>query len=172
MRILFLFFLAAWCGCSESPSVAPVGDLLGPASAPPVYADYGELSPLFEQRDDTTYLINFWATWCKPCLEELPLLQQLNDERSGEALRVVLVSLDTEAGAIERIPTYLESRAIDLPTVVLTDERSSWKRELDEKWDGSLPTTFVYRNDLRYIYRRPFRTLPDVASAVEPLLGK
>ena len=174
MRLLLSLLLPALflsCGDAVPDTVAaPVSSLLAPAGPPPVYHDFEDLSALFSQRNDTTYLINFWATWCKPCLEELPLLQQLQDSRSEAPLRIILVSLDTEAGAIDRIPAYLAGRAISLPTVVLTDERQSWMRGLDEHWDGALPTTFVYRNDLRYIYRRNFRTLPDVAAAVEPLL--
>ncbi len=174
MRLLLPFlFLALLSTCGDpapSEPAPPVSTLLAPAGPPPVYADYAEVSALFAQRNDTTYLINFWATWCKPCLEELPLLQQLQDSCSDAPLRVILVSLDTEAGAIARIPDYLSGRAIDLPTLVLTDERRTWMRALDENWDGSLPTTFVYRNALRYIYRRNFRTLPDAAAAVEPLL--
>ncbi|NJB87715.1 thiol-disulfide isomerase/thioredoxin [Lewinella marina] len=172
MRLLFLTMVIAFLGCEQPTQVAPVSQLIGPASAPPVYGSFEDVQPLFQQRNDTTYLVNFWATWCKPCLEELPLLQQLSDEHRDQPLEVILVSLDTEPGAIDRIPAYLASRNIDLPTLVLTDERKSWMRELDEKWNGALPTTFVYRNDLRYIYRRPFRTLPDVVGAVEPLLGK
>ena len=92
------------------------------------------------------------------------------EDSAGQPLEIVLVSLDTEPGAIERIPAYLEQREIDLPTVVLTDEGGQWKRDLDEKWDGSLPTSFIYRNALRYIYRRPFLTQQDVQAAVEPLV--
>ncbi len=177
MRTLSPLFLAClWLsGCGEpAPTTAApaVVTLLAPAGPPPVYTDFAAVQPLFAQRNDTTYLINFWATWCKPCLEELPLLQQLQDERADDALRIILVSLDTEAGAIDRIPAYLKEGAITLPTVVLTDEQARWMRELDEHWDGSLPTTFVYRNELRYVYRRNFRTLPDVAAAVAPLLGQ
>ncbi len=171
MRYLPLLLLLC-AACSDPEAPAPVSTLLAPASPPPRYARYEELSDLFQQRNDTTYLINFWATWCKPCLEELPLLQELADESRDQALQIVLVSLDTEPGAIERIPAYLAQRAIGLPTVVLTDGRQQWMRELDEKWDGSLPTTFVYRNQLRYIYRRPFRTLLDVRAAVEPLVSQ
>ncbi len=167
------YLLLTGCGEPAPTAAAPaVATLLAPAGPPPVYADFAEVRPLFAQRNDTTYLINFWATWCKPCLEELPLLQQLQDARADDPLRVILVSLDTEAAAIDRIPAYLAGRAIDLPTVVLTDERRSWMRELDAHWDGALPTTFVYRNELRYVYRRNFRTLPDVTAAVAPLLGQ
>ncbi|WP_238749725.1 TlpA family protein disulfide reductase [Neolewinella maritima] len=137
---------------------------------PRVYDRYEALAPILAQRNDTTYLINFWATWCKPCLDELPLLQELSDETDGP-LRLILISLDTDTAAIARIPDYLARRGIDLPTVVLTDDRQDWKTALDEHWDGTLPTSFIYRNELRYIYRRNFRTLPDVREAVRPLLG-
>jgi thiol-disulfide isomerase/thioredoxin len=130
------------------------------------------VAPLFEQRNDTTYLINFWATWCKPCLEELPLLQQLQEENQDQPLRVLLISLDTVPAAIARIPDYLERRDLDLPTIVLTDTDQEWQRALDQNWDGSLPTTFIYRNALRYVYRRNFLTLPDVKDAVKPLVSQ
>ncbi|MCP9235916.1 TlpA disulfide reductase family protein [Lewinella sp. JB7] len=158
-------------GCSDPPPVAPVSTVLAPADAPKIYGDFSEVAPLFNQQNDTTYLINFWATWCKPCLEELPLLQQLEQEYREGPLRVILVSLDTEPGAIARIPGYLSRRGINLPTIVLTDERQGWMRDLDDKWNGALPTTVIYRNNLRYIYRRNFISLPDVLAAVEPLVG-
>jgi thiol-disulfide isomerase/thioredoxin len=137
-----------------------------------VYDEFAGLADLFAQRNDTTYLINFWATWCKPCLDELPLLQEIERTYPDRPLEVLLVSLDTDPDAIARIPDYLDRRDIDLPTVVLTDQGSQWQRELDENWDGSLPTTFIYRNGLRYVYRRNFRTLPDVRDAVMPLLDR
>lgn len=172
MRFLFtlLVILLGW-GCADRDGAPPpVASFFSPAAPPRVYATYAEITPLLEQQNDTTYLINFWATWCKPCLEELPLLQQLQDETKGP-LRVILVSLDDQPAAITRVPNYLEQRGIELPTVVLTDGDAGWKRALDEHWDGSLPTTIIYRKGLRYVYRRNFRTLPDVREAVRPLLG-
>ncbi|MBB4078700.1 thiol-disulfide isomerase/thioredoxin [Lewinella aquimaris] len=173
---IFITLLLSMLGCQEPVPVASLGDIIAPSvageeSLPIVYQHYDEIAPIFSQRNDTTYVINFWATWCKPCLEELPLLNSLQRQYDDAALRVVLVSLDTETRAIARIPEYLNRRGIDLPTIVLTDERPSWMRDLDGNWNGALPTTFIYRNDLRYIYRRNFRTLPDVQEAVAPLIG-
>ncbi|WP_420461175.1 TlpA family protein disulfide reductase [Neolewinella sp.] len=166
---LTLLFTAGSCD-APTPPAAPISTLIAPAAPPRVYTEYDELADLFHQRNDTTYLINFWATWCKPCLEELPLLQELAAEKD-RPLEIVLVSLDTQPEAIARIPDYLAGRGVLLPNVVLTDERQEWKTALDEHWDGTLPTTFIYRNELRYVYRRNFRTLPDVREAVRPLLG-
>ena len=169
----FIFILICLAtGCGEREQVPGLAGILSPASSPKTFDEYADVAPLFAQENDTTYLINFWATWCKPCLEELPLLQQVQRAHEDEPLRIVLVSLDTEEGAIDRIPGYLEQKQIDLPTVVLTDEGNGWKRALDEKWDGSLPTSLLYKGGLRYIYRRPFRSLPDLESAVAPLLGQ
>lgn len=177
MRWSFAFLpllLVTLIGCDDASvdGSTQVGELLAPASAPKVYEAYEELAPLFEQASDTTYLINFWATWCKPCLEELPLLREVAAAYADEPFRVVLVSLDRKPEAIARIPEFLSQQDIDLPTVVLTDENSEWMRELDEHWSGQLPTTFIYRGELRYVYRRPFATLPDVKDAVAPLIGR
>ena len=170
LQLLAPVMLLLGTGCTEPPPAPPVGTIIAPASSPKQYAEYAAVDPLFRQNDDTTYVINFWATWCRPCLEELPLLQDLQTENKANPLRVILVSLDTEDGAIDRIPAFLARRSIDLPTVVLTDETGGWKRELDEKWDGSLPTTVIYRKGLRYVYRRPFMSRQDLAAAVDPLL--
>ena len=170
LPLILLFCLVP--GCGEREEVPGIATFVSPASSPKTFAEFGEIAPLFAQDNDTTYLINFWATWCKPCLEELPLLQQVQRENADRPLRTVLVSLDTEEGAIRRIPAYLERQGIELPTVVLTDEGSGWKRALDEKWDGSLPTSLIYRGGLRYVYRRPFMSVPDLQSAVTPLLGQ
>lgn len=154
---------------SEPPPPLPH---LGTAAKPVMYDSFAEVAGLFQQQSDTTYVINFWATWCKPCREELPLLNQLAREEQDKKLKVVLVSLDTETSAIDRIPAFLASTAPDLASIILTDEDPAWGKTIDRVWTGSLPTTIIYRKDLKYVYRRGFNTYPDVRMALEPLLGK
>ena len=172
LTILLLTLTVLGCGQTERREVPPTGTFFAPAPPPRVYADFDAVRPLFLQDDDTTYVINFWATWCRPCLEELPLLEALQTKHRQDALRVLLVSLDDEPAAIGRIPEFLAARGTTLPTVVVTDTTEGWQRALDEKWDGSLPTTIIYRGALRYVYRRNFLTLQDAEAAVEPLVSQ
>ena len=171
MRYLpLLFVLTLLCTCDRAPESVPL-PRLGTAAEPVRYADFAELAPLFEQQNDTVYVINFWATWCRPCREEIPYLQQLAEEAADRPLQVVLVSLDTAANAIDRIPAYLQRTAPRPASVILTDpDDAVWGKTIDRVWSGNLPTTIIYRRALRYVYRRNFRTYADLQRALEPLL--
>ena len=168
MRLLVCLVFTFFVSCSDPVPTGPLPQL-GNATAPVRYDNFADLEPLFYQASDTTYLINFWATWCAPCREEIPYLQQLAEEEPG--VKVVLVSLDTEESAIGRIPAFLEKVAPGLASVVLTDEDPAWGKSIDRVWTGNLPTTIIYRGQRRYVYRRNFRTYVDLQDAVKPLLG-
>ena len=167
--VLFLLLLIA-AGCRNEPP-APLPDL-GTADAPITYRKFADVAGLFRQQSDTTYVVNFWATWCKPCREEIPMLNQLALEEKEKALRVVLVSLDTEPSAQKRIPAFLTTAAPDLNAIVLTDEDPAWGKTIDRVWNNSLPTTIIYQKDRKYIYRRAFNTYPDLRAALDPLIGR
>lgn len=169
MRQFLPFVILLLCyGCSTEPA-APL-PILGTATAPIVYENFADVEGLFRQNSDTIYVVNFWATWCKPCREEIPLLQRASREYADQNVQVVLISLDTERNAIDRIPAFLGKAAPDLPAIVLTDEGQEWGKSIDRVWSGSLPTTIVYKGALRYVFRREFRTYTDLEGALEPLL--
>ncbi len=171
LRFLPLLLCLLVCTCDRAPETSAPLPRLGGAEQTIVYDRFEDVAPLFQQRSDTTYVINFWATWCKPCREEIPYLQQLAREEADQKVVIVLVSLDTEAGAIARIPAFLQQTAPTLPSIVLTDEDPAWGKTIDRVWSGNLPTTIIYRKDLRFVYRRNFRTYPDLRAALDPFLG-
>ena len=65
-----------------------------PTPALTVYEDFEDFAPLLELNNDTVYVINFWATWCGPCVEEMPYFEQLHARMAEKPVKVLLVSMD------------------------------------------------------------------------------
>jgi thiol-disulfide isomerase/thioredoxin len=167
---ILLLLALGLCTCDPAQHEGVPPPVLGDAQSVPVYENFRDIEGLFLGGADTAYLVNFWATWCKPCREELPLIQRLAKEPSPLPIKVVLVSLDTDPSAIEGIPEYFQKENINLPNLVLTDEGQEWGKTIDRAWTGALPTTILYRGKRKYVYRRNFPTYVDLRGAIQPLL--
>ena len=115
-----------------------------------------EAKPTMRNDDnDTTYVVNFWATWCKPCVEELPAFEQLH--REGGRVRVLLVSLDSRKTLTETVFPFVAREGITAPIVVLSDpDANAWIPRVDTTWSGALPCTVVFKGHRRRFYERTF----------------
>src|SRR4051812_21358872 len=60
---------------------------------------------------DTIYVVNFWATWCKPCVEELPVFNQLLTNTTGQPIKILLVNLDFKE-KLSKVNTFLKKNKI------------------------------------------------------------
>jgi thiol-disulfide isomerase/thioredoxin len=88
-------------------------------------------------------VINFWATWCAPCVKEMPLFEKLNQDRKD--VKVMLVSLDIDLDPDpEKVRKFITRKKI-LSKVVILDERNpnSWIDIIDKNWSGALPATLI-----------------------------
>ena len=86
-------------------------------------------------------VLNFWATWCGPCLRELPSLERLNTELGGEKAQVVLISQDR--GGFKQTDRFLKKLKVDFPDNFV-DERLKFSRAIGVV---SLPTTILIDPD-------------------------
>ena len=119
--------------------------------------NFSELKPLLTKEDDITYVVNFWATWCAPCVKELPYFQELNDAYTSEKLKVLLVSLDfPDKFETQLIPFVKKNNLI--PQVILLDDpdENGWIPKVDKSWSGALPATLIYNKNKRKFYQKPF----------------
>lgn len=119
----------------------------------PVWSEAEELMELFEQNNDSTYVINFWATWCKPCVKELPYLEQLNEELKDEKVRVILVSLDFDTDLEKKVKPFVKERQLKSDVIAfINGDYNSWIGEVEEAWDGAIPATIIYnQKDRKFI---------------------
>lgn len=93
---------------------------------------------------DSTYIINFWATWCGPCVAELPEFSKLQDFYKGQKVKVLLVSLDFPEGYPEKLTAYVAKKGIR-PEVLWFGESNAneFIPKIDTRWNGALPATLI-----------------------------
>ena len=119
--------------------------------------DFEGLYPLLHQSDKKVWVVNFWATWCAPCIKELPYFESLSAEYADKGVEVVLVSLDFKSMWEKRLPDFVDKKGIASPVVVLDDpDQNAWIPQVDGDWSGAIPATLIYSGDRREFYEQTF----------------
>lgn len=119
--------------------------------------NFNQLEPLLNQKNDTIYLVNFWATWCAPCVAELPAIKAVEDKYRNQKFKVLLVSLDMPGQVKSRLIPFLLSRKITSKVVLLDDPRQNvWIDKVDPNWSGELPFTVIYGRSFRESHSQTF----------------
>lgn len=119
--------------------------------------DYKSLAPIFEINDDKTYVINFWATWCLPCIEELPAFEKLNQLKKQYNTEVILINLDFPKHIQTRLLPFIKKHNIQSKVMVLDDpDANTWINQIDEEWSGAIPATIIYNSKERKFFERSF----------------
>lgn len=119
--------------------------------------DFPEFEELLHQENNTTYIINFWATWCIPCRKELPVFEQINKETGDQKLKVILVSLDMADKVQETLMPYLEKNRITSQVILLDDpDSNSWINKVSPQWSGSIPATLIYKGKNSKFHEKTF----------------
>lgn len=115
--------------------------------------DFSSIKPLLEKNNDTTYVVNFWATWCAPCVKEIPYFERLNQEYKDQKVKVILVNLDFPSYYDTRVIPFIEEKKIQSDVLMLDDpDANRWINEVDPKWSGSIPATVIYKRDKREFF--------------------
>lgn len=103
-----------------------------------------DLQKILAQQSDQIQIINFWATWCGPCIKELPYFEKLTAEARPN-VKVMLVSLDLDLDSNpDKVYKFISRKNIR-SEVVLLDERDPnlWINKIDKQWSGALPATLL-----------------------------
>lgn len=107
-----------------------------------------QLLKRIHNNSDTLYIVNFWATWCKPCVAELPDFEKVNTEFKNQKIKVLLVSMDFKEDIDKKLKPFLQKNNYT-SEVVLLDEMNGndFINRISEKWGGAIPATLVTKKN-------------------------
>lgn len=118
-----------------------------------------QLEQRFNAGKDTTFVVNFWATWCKPCVTELPAFNKLARKHAGDRVAVILVSLDSPSDKISKLEPFVKSKGYRCEVVWLNESKPHvWIDRVDSTWGGSIPATLIVRGSKRMFFEQEFTT--------------
>jgi len=93
-------------------------------------------------------LYNFWATWCKPCVQEFPELVKLYKNYKDKNFAIVFVSMDMPEEIKGTVQPFLEKQGVDFVTYYNDFKNPEEIIDFyDKKWEGAIPSTYIYDKD-------------------------
>lgn len=99
---------------------------------------------------DSTVVVNFWATWCKPCLEEMPYILAAHSRIEQAKVRFLLVSLDFKQDRERKLLPFLQKKQWPVPVVLLDEsDYNAWIPRVSKDWEGNIPVTLILHGDGR-----------------------
>jgi len=107
--------------------------------------DFVNFKQLISESRGKVLVINIWATWRVPCVEEMPDLVKLDDSYESENVQVIGISLDYPEEIQSKILPFIKNNKINFPIYV-----NDFKNDealinfLNENWSGAIPATFIY----------------------------
>lgn len=113
------------------------------AQTPGVYK-IEDLTKRIFNNSDTTYVVNFWATWCKPCVAELPEFEKLHQSYKDKKVKVLLVSMDFKEELDKKLKIFLEKNKYTCEIVLLDEiNGNDFINKISESWSGAIPATLI-----------------------------
>ena len=116
----------------------------------PRVLSFEDFEPHLHFSGDTIYLVNFWTSWCPPCVDELPAFERIGKEYQDQKVKILLVSLDFPKQIESKLIPFIQKNQIRSEVLVLDDpDANKWINRVDPNWSGAIPATLIYNKNSR-----------------------
>ena len=104
-----------------------------------------KLQQIMYNASSTLTIVNFWATWCKPCVKEIPYFQALDEAYSDDQVQILLISLDP-IETLSKVSLFVKEQNLSTRTFLLDEkDQHSLIDSIHKSWDGALPYTLFIK---------------------------
>ena len=105
----------------------------------------------FGKKNDSIFVINFWATFCKPCVEEIPEFIKITNKYKKDKVKLLLVSLDLPSFYPKRIATFAAKNNFTTNIAWLDETDADYFCPMiDKSWSGVIPATIIVNTKTGY----------------------
>lgn len=141
-----------------------------PAGDPPRISVEQLRQRVEHSQNDTLYVVNFWATWCRPCLAELPYFEEITTTAGEKKVKVLLVSLDFQS-AHKQLGDFVRKKKLNSEVCHLdAGNPNNWIDKIDSSWSGAIPASAFYRNGKKVHFYEGEFTQPQLNSIINTYL--
>lgn len=128
-----------------------------------------ELKKVYTKSNDTTYIVNFFASWCGPCMMEIPILNKFQEEHKNTNIQLLYVSVDNP-NSTKKLQKVVTKMKMKTPVFLLNESSDfSWLPAIDKRWQGSIPATMIINGNKKV---KAFFETPLEKGQLEFYLGK
>ena len=145
-KLLFVFTLLAFAGVANSQSPARSAQVAGSQTIAKWKIE--DVVRSFSGKNDTVYVVNFWATFCKPCNEEIPDFIRIVEKYKKQKVKLLLVTLDLPSYLPVKLPAFIKKYKYKTNHVWLSETNADhFCPMIDQKWSGAIPATIIVNNN-------------------------
>ncbi|MCL9769844.1 TlpA family protein disulfide reductase [Flavobacterium sp. HXWNR69] len=135
------------------------------------FQNFDELNAYVQNNSEIPLVVNFWATWCTPCVKELPYFQKLHQDNPN--VKVITVSLDFEKQVESKLKPFLKKKNYTFVTTYMADKKfNNWISKVDENWSGSIPATWIIKANKGIFVEQEFASFEELNQFVNESLTK
>ena len=104
---------------------------------------FDDLEKIISEKPAKIKILNFWATWCKPCIIEMPYFEEAAGKFEQD-IELIFVSLDFAENVEKKVKPFLIKRNIHSRVMLLDDtDYNSWIDRVNPSWSGAIPATLI-----------------------------